>query len=127
MAGLAGIAPISFLLVPEREAARAFYSDLLGLTPVTEDDFALAYDLGGTMLRVSFVADYRPHAHTVLGWRVTDITATVAELRDRGLSFLVYDGFGQDDLGIWTSPDGAAKVAWFNDPFGNNLSLTQLG
>lgn len=89
MAGLGGIAPITFLLVPDRDAAREFYAVKLGLTPVSDDDFALVYDLGGTMLRVSLVPDYVPHAHTVLGWRVTDIVVTVDELKARGIDFLV--------------------------------------
>lgn len=127
MHGLAGVPPVTFLLVPERDAARAFYTDMLGLTLVSEDEFALVYDLGCTMLRVSFVPDYAPHGHTVLGWRSSDIGAAVAELAARGVAFLIYDGFGQDDQGIWTAPDGSAKAAWFNDPFGNNLSLTQAG
>lgn len=126
MAGLKGIAPITFLLVPERDAARAFYTDKLGLTAVSEDDFALVYDLGGTMLRVSFVPDYAAHAHTVLGWRVDGIEAMVDALKARGVEFLIYDGFGQDERGIWSAPGGGAKIAWFNDPFGNNLSLTQV-
>jgi catechol 2,3-dioxygenase-like lactoylglutathione lyase family enzyme len=127
MSGLGGIAPITFVLVPDREEARAFYSGKLGLNAVSEDDFALVYDLGGTMLRVSFVADYLPHGHTVLGWRVDDIHAMVGELKGRGVDMLVYDGFGQDEDGVWSAPDGAAKVAWFNDPFGNNLSVTHGG
>lgn len=125
MGGLGGVAAITFLLVSDRETARNFYTGTLGLPPVSEDDFALVYDLGGTMLRVSFVVDYKPHAHTVLGWRVDDIHAVASSLAARGVKFIIYDGFGQDDTGIWTAPDGAAKVAWFNDPFGNNLSLTQ--
>ncbi len=127
MAGLGGNPPITFLLVPERAAAQHFYSTILGLTPVSEDDFALVYDLGGTMLRVSFVAEYQPHPHTVLGWRVDDIAAAVRDLSTRGVKFMIYDGFGQDELGIWTEPGGGAKVAWFTDPFGNNLSVTQVG
>jgi catechol 2,3-dioxygenase-like lactoylglutathione lyase family enzyme len=115
------------LLVPERAAARAFFTDTLGLTLVSEDDFALVYDLGGTILRVSIVPDFAAHAHTVLGWRVADIAAMVDELTERGVKFLIYDGFGQDARGIWSEPGGGAKVAWFNDPFGNNLSLTQTG
>ncbi len=124
---LANIAPITFLHVPDKTAARAFYSDVLGLTLVSEDDFALVYDLAGTMLRVSLVPDYVPHAHTVLGWRVADMDAAVDTLAARGVTFLTYDGFGQDARGIWSAPDGTARVAWFNDPFGNNLSLTQTG
>jgi catechol 2,3-dioxygenase-like lactoylglutathione lyase family enzyme len=125
MSGLGGIAPITFLHVAERGAASVFYSDVLGLTLVSEDDFALVYDLGGTMLRVSIVQGFVPHPHTVLGWRVTDIGARVDELAARGVKFIIYDGFGKDARGMWVAPDGSAKVAWFNDPFGNNLSLTE--
>ena len=38
----------------------------------------------------------------------------------------IYDGFGQDDLGIWCAPGGTSKVAWFNNPDGNVLSLAEL-
>lgn len=69
--------------------------------------------------------DHRPSAHPVLGWQVPDIEAAVEALAARGVDMNVYEGMGQDDLGIWTSPDGKAKVAFFNDPDGNGLSLTQ--
>ena len=79
------------------------------------------------MLRVSLVTNYVPHAHTVLGWRVADIGAAVADPNARGVTFLTYDGFGQDERGIWSAADGSANVAWINHPFGNNLSLTEGG
>ncbi|MNT95901.1 Glyoxalase-like domain protein [compost metagenome] len=61
----------------------------------------------------------------MFGWNVDDIQAAAAALRDKGVTFTIYDGMGQDALGVWTSPDGAAKVAWFADPDGNVLSLSQ--
>jgi hypothetical protein len=66
-----------------------------------------------------------PSAHTVLGWTVPDIAAAVALLKERGVAMNVYEGFGQDELGIWQAPDRSAKIVWFNDPEGNVLSLKQ--
>lgn len=61
----------------------------------------------------------------MFGWNVSDIVAAAKDLRARGVAFTIYDGMGQDELGVWTSPDGKAKVAWFSDPDGNVLSLSQ--
>ena len=69
--------------------------------------------------------DHKPSPHPVLGWNVDDMNAAATSLRARGVGFTVYEGMGQDDLGIWTSPDGATKIAWFADPDGNVLSLSQ--
>jgi hypothetical protein len=78
------------------------------------------------MLRVTAVGEAARAPYTVLGWRVRDIAGTVRELARRGVSFLRYDGLGQDEDGIWTTP-GGDKVAWFADPDGNVLSVTQFG
>jgi catechol 2,3-dioxygenase-like lactoylglutathione lyase family enzyme len=118
---------VTFVLVRDRTAAKSFYSDTLGLTMVSEDPFAATYDLGGTAMRLTTVEGHEPSPHTVLGWQVPDIRAAVSDLRERGVTFAVYEGFGQDELGIWTAPGGGASVAWFHDPEGNNLSLTQTG
>lgn len=117
--------PVVFILVRDREGACAFYEGVLGLARIAEDDFAIVYDLAGTRLRLTTVEGYQPHAHTVIGWQVPDIVAAVHELSAKGVKFAIYPGFGQDDLGIWSAPDGGGKVAWFHDPEGNNLSLTQ--
>jgi hypothetical protein len=61
---------------------------------------------------------------TVLGWAVPDIEATLAELAGRGVAGLRFENLPQDEQGIWTTPDGS-KVAWFHDPDGNTLSITQ--
>lgn len=117
---------MTFIVTRDRETARKFYGDTLGFQAASEDDFALVYDLNGTMLRISTLKDHAPQRHTVLGWEVPDIEAAVKALKAKGVTFNVYDGFGQDALGIWTAPGSTNKVAWFLDPDGNNLSLTQF-
>ena len=117
---------MSFVITRDRERARKFYSETLGFKQTSEDDFAVVFDLNGVMLRISTVKDHQPSAHTVLGWEVSDIEAEVKALVARGVTFQTYEGFGQDALGIWTAPDGVAKVAWFLDADGNNLSLAQF-
>ncbi len=117
------------MMVPTRNRAAAlpFYRDTLGLRLIGEDGFAAVFDLNGALLRLSDVAGWVPHPHTVLGFNVPDIAVAVRALAGRGVAFLVYEGFGQDAQGIWTAPDGSARVAWFTDPDGNNLSLSQIG
>jgi catechol 2,3-dioxygenase-like lactoylglutathione lyase family enzyme len=117
---------MSFIVTRDRAAAKAFYGEVLGFALTGEDDFAAVFDLNGTMLRISTMPDHVAQPHTVLGWEVADIAAVVRALRERGVPFNVYDGFGQDELGIWTAPASKAKVAWFKDPDGNVLSLAQF-
>jgi catechol 2,3-dioxygenase-like lactoylglutathione lyase family enzyme len=117
---------ISFIITRDRAVAKKFYTEVLGFKFVSEDNFAAVFDLNGTMLRMSTVKDFKPQQHTVLGWDVPDIVATVKALTAKGVTFNIYDGFGQDKLGIWSAPGSTNKVAWFNDPDGNNLSLTQF-
>ena len=116
---------VAFVGAADLDRARAFYEGVLGL-PVTErTDFACVFDSGGTMLRVTAVPAVAQPGYTVLGWRVPDITAIVRELADRGVAVLHFDGMQQDEDGIWTTP-GGDRVAWFADPDGNTLSLTQF-
>jgi len=116
---------ISFVATAKPTEARRFYQEILGLRLVADEPFALVFDAHGVMLRVSRVHELIPAPYTVLGWKVADISAAVKELEARGVAFERYEGFDQDDLGIWASPSGA-KVAWFKDPDGNTLSLTQF-
>jgi catechol 2,3-dioxygenase-like lactoylglutathione lyase family enzyme len=105
--------------------ARAFYERVLGLPVIEQNDFACVFDANGTMLRVTAVGEVARAGYTVLGWRVGDIAAMVRGLAARGVQFLRYDGLDQDEDGIWTTP-GGDKVAWFADPDGNVLSVTQF-
>lgn len=115
-----------FVVTRDRAKAKAFYGGLLGFPQKHEDDFAVVYDLNGTALRISTVKDHKPAMHTVLGWEVDDIVSVAKALTAKGVVFNRYPGFEQDDLGIWSPPGSTNKVAWFNDPDGNNLSLAQL-
>ena len=116
---------IAFVSTADVEQARDFYSETLGLSLVEENPAALVYEAHGTMLRVTPVPDMTPAPYTVLGWAVDDIANLVERLGSRGVVFQRFDGMEQDELGIWRTP-GGGLVAWFKDPAGNILSLTQF-
>jgi catechol 2,3-dioxygenase-like lactoylglutathione lyase family enzyme len=116
---------IAFVSATNLSRARAFYEQTLGLPVAGHTDFACVFDANGTMLRVTVVSGVSRAGYTVLGWRVTDIGAAVRGLKARGVVFIRYDGMDQDEHGVWTTP-GGDKVAWFADPDGNILSLTQF-
>ena len=116
---------IAFLSTADISRARTFFADTLDLPVVSESPYALAFDANGTMLRVTPVGEVATPGYTVLGWSVADIGATVRGLSGRGVEFIRYDGMDQDAAGIWTTP-GGDMVAWFKDPDGNTLSVTQF-
>jgi len=115
---------IGFVPTKDAERARRFYANVLGLRFVADDQFALVFDANGTMLRVVRVKDFTPFPFTLLGWEVSKIEDVVSGLEKKGVVFERYGWFEQDKLGIWTAP-GGAKVAWFKDPDGNLLSVSQ--
>ncbi len=117
--------PMAFILVRDRVKAKVFYQGVLGLALVSEDEYADVCDLNGITLRLTTVEDWTAHPYTVAGWSVPDIVATSRALAEKGVNFSIYDGFGQDALGIWTAPDGKTKINWFCDPEGNVLSLKE--
>ncbi len=126
MGPLADARPVIIVCTRDRAMSEPFYRDVLGLRMTGSDDFAAIFDIGGAPLRLSAVADWKAHEHTIFGFAVGDIKRVVAELAKKGVACKVYPGFGQDADGVWTAPDGSACVAWFNDPDGNNLSLTEF-
>jgi catechol 2,3-dioxygenase-like lactoylglutathione lyase family enzyme len=115
---------VAFVATLDPGRARTFYQNTLGLPLVSEDRFALVFDAGGTMLRVTAVQEMTAVKYTVLGWQVENIVQTANILRKAGMNLERYPGMQQDELGIWTSPSGA-RVGWFKDPDGNTLSITQ--
>ncbi len=116
---------IAFVATTDPERARAFYGGVLGLRLVDDQPAALVFDAHGTMLRVAKVQSLTPARHTVLGWVVGNVAGVVDGLAAAGVTFERFAGLDQDDRGIWTSPD-RAKIAWFKDPNGNILSLTEF-
>jgi catechol 2,3-dioxygenase-like lactoylglutathione lyase family enzyme len=116
---------IGFVSIVDVSRAKDFYRDILGLRLVMEEPpFALVFEANGIMLRLGMAKELPPAHGTVLGWQVPEITATVKDLAQAGVHFERYEGMAQDELGIWTSPTGA-RVAWFKDPDGNILSLSE--
>jgi catechol 2,3-dioxygenase-like lactoylglutathione lyase family enzyme len=114
-----------FVATRDRDKARVFYRDVLGLKLVSDDQFAMVFDANGTMLRVTPVREMAVVPYTVLGWNVSDIAKTVDALTKAGVVFERYEFLEQDARGVWTAPGSAAKVAWFKDPDGNLLSVAQ--
>ncbi len=115
---------VGFVLTKDYDKARAFYEGKLELQFVSLDSFALVMRAGGNMIRISKAPDFTPAQSTVLGWEVRDIESVVAWLKKRGVSLEKYPFIQDQDLGIWSAP-GGGKVAWFKDPDGNVLSVSQ--
>jgi catechol 2,3-dioxygenase-like lactoylglutathione lyase family enzyme len=115
---------IAFVPIKDSQKSRAFYEGLLGLRFVKDDGFALVLDGNGIMVRAVKIKDFTPAQFTVLGWEVSDIESVVRELGQKGVHFEIFGLFKQNDLGIWTTPTGD-RVAWFKDPDGNTLSVSQ--
>ena len=115
---------VAFAAARDAARAKAFYRDTLGLKLISEDGFAVVFDAHGTTLRVSLVKEVAAAPYTVLGWEVASIAAAVRGLNAAGVQFERYPGMQQDEFGIWRAPDGAS-VAWFKDPDGNLLSVSQ--
>ena len=123
--GLSSYNIIGFVTIVDVDRAKSFYGDTLGLRLVSEEPpFALVFDANGIMLRLGMGKQLPPASGTVLGWQVPDIESIVHTLEAAGVQFERYGFLEQDDSGIWTSPTNA-RVAWFKDPDGNTLSVSE--
>ena len=119
---------IAFVPTRDPGKARQFYEETLGLDFISEDPFALVFNVRGTTLRIANVSEvkgFKAAPFTIVGWQVTNVSDTVGDLVKKGVQFERFPGMDQDAKGIWKSPSGA-KVAWFKDPDGNILSITQV-
>jgi catechol 2,3-dioxygenase-like lactoylglutathione lyase family enzyme len=115
---------VAFVPITDAEKARAFYEGVLGLHFVKDDGFALVFDANGIMVRAAKMKEVKAAQFTVLGWEVKDIEKAARGLQKKGVHFEIFGFFKQDELGIWTAPTGD-KVAWFKEPDGNMLSISQ--
>jgi len=116
--------PVCFIATADAGRARAFYEQQLGLALIQDSGYALLFDANGTQLRVQRVEAVAPHPYTALGWEVDDVVAQARALAASGVAMARFPGLPQDADGVWTSPDGS-RVAWFHDPDGNALSISQ--
>jgi catechol 2,3-dioxygenase-like lactoylglutathione lyase family enzyme len=115
---------VGFVLTKDYEGARAFYEGKLGFTFVILNQFALVMRAGENMIRIVKMPDFVPLRSTVLGWEVSDVEGVVTWLAGRGVETEKYPWVADKERGIWTTP-GGDKVAWFQDPDGNVLSVSQ--
>src|ERR1017187_5196735 len=114
----------AFIPTLKPDKSKSFYKDILGLQLLSEDNYGFEFNANGTRLRVIIEEELKPQSFTVLGWNVSDMASTIKSLNKKGIVCEKYDFLDQDNLGIWISP-GDSKVAWFKDPDGNVLSLTE--
>jgi predicted enzyme related to lactoylglutathione lyase len=121
---LANQALKAFIPTTAPDKAKFFYQQLLGLELLSEDEYALEFNANGVLLRVITVPELKPQEFTILGWNVPDIRSLIGSMNKKGIFCEKFSFLKQDDLGIWTAP-GGSKVAWFKDPDGNVLSLTE--
>jgi len=115
---------VGFAITQDYDAARAFYEGKLGFEFVSLDQYALVMKAGDHHIRISKAQDFKPLRSTVLGWEVADIESVVDWLTARGVAFEKCPFVQDKERGIWTPP-GGGKVAWFKDPDGNVLSVSQ--
>jgi catechol 2,3-dioxygenase-like lactoylglutathione lyase family enzyme len=107
--------------VDDVERAKKFYGETLGLD-VSEENGLLTLHLGsGAEVLAYPKSDHEPAVFTILNFPVSDIASAVDELSARGVEFERYEGFDQDDKGIFRG--GGPLIAWFADPAGNVLSV----
>ena len=115
---------IAFVATSNPKRAKKFYELTLGLRLMHEDQYAIVFESAGTMVRVQIAPKVTPPQYTVLGWQVSDITNSVKSLQVKGVAFERYAWLEQNELGVWKTEGG--KIAWFKDPDGNLLSLTEF-
>lgn len=115
---------IAFVATTDFDRARSFYEGVLGLKFVKNDGFALVMEANGVPIRIAKVGKFTPAQFTVLGWQVEAIQKTASAMKKKGVKFERFPGMEQDALGIWSAP-GGARVAWFKDPDGNILSVSE--
>ncbi|MCW3796404.1 VOC family protein [Sphingomonas sp. BN140010] len=125
---LSGSTVIAFLYTTDVERCIRWYGDVLALEARSRDEYGAELVVSGApgaMVRVTALPSFTPSEHPVVGWDVPDMAAVGRALGDKGVRFTIYDGMGQDEHGICTSPDGKSRLAWFSDPDGNVLMLTE--
>jgi len=126
MSVLENAIPIIIVCTRDVTKTAAFYRDALGLSPQSQNQYAVVFRTGGIDLRVSYVPDFTATGHTGLSFRVDDLAMSVRALREKGVAFLRPEGLTLDEAGIWTVPGGLGQVAWLTDPQGNIVSITTV-
>src|SRR2546421_9515304 len=109
--------------VDDVSKARGFYNETLGLRTSEENGLLTLHLAGDRDTLVYPKPDHMPASYTILNFPVEDIESAVDELTARGVQLERYEGFEQDEKGIFRG--GGPYIAWFKDPAGNVLSVLQ--
>src|SRR5256885_15242730 len=109
--------------VDDVSKARRFYGETLGLRTSEENGLLTLHLAGDRDTLVYPKPDHTPASYTILNFPVEDIDSAVDELTARGVQLERYEGFEQDEKGIFRG--GGPYIAWFKDPAGNVLSELQ--
>jgi catechol 2,3-dioxygenase-like lactoylglutathione lyase family enzyme len=115
---------VAFLATSNPARARAFFEGVLGLTFVEDNEHLVVFETDSARLMLQKTDAVKPPFGTAVGWHVKDLRESIKGLAARGVQFERFEGMAQDDLAIW-SPEPGTGVAWFKDPDGNMLSLSQ--
>ena len=110
------------------DAARAFYSDTLGLAVADGGMGTLRITLpGGADVTIYPKETHEPASFTILNFAVDDVEAAVDALNERGVITKIYDdsslmgALATDAKGIMRGH--GPEIAWFTGPAGNVLSV----
>ena len=113
----------SGIAVQDLQEAQRFYGETLGLKTSEEYGLMWLHLAGGRDTLVYEQPDAVPASFTILNFQVDDIDTAVTGLASQGVRFERYEGFAQDDKGIFR--EEGPYIAWFKDPSGNVLSVLQ--
>ena len=117
----------TYATLPTSDLARArrFYEEALGLRPEMVTEGGVMYGSGGTQFFV-YPSRNKAGGHTQMSWLVKDIKAEVAGLKAKGVMFEEYDRPGIKTVESVVQSGPAVWTAWFKDPDGNLLSISQM-
>jgi catechol 2,3-dioxygenase-like lactoylglutathione lyase family enzyme len=117
---------VAFLKTADAGRAKAFYEGALGLTLIGDHEHLIVFKSGPSRVALQKAdGPVTPPVGTAMGWNVMDLRGQMTSLIERGVAFERFDGMEQDDLGVWSPGGSTTGVAWFKDPDGNLLSLSQ--
>ena len=116
------------LPVKDLQAAREFYENVLGLTPIQEmgegEAGAVLYKSGDSVILV-YESEYAgTNQGTAATWAAGgDFEAVVEGLRQKGVAFEHYDNLPGTNRDGDIHTFGDMRAVWFKDPAGNILNV----
>jgi catechol 2,3-dioxygenase-like lactoylglutathione lyase family enzyme len=113
------------LPVTDLKRAARFYGETLEIDVELVTEGGVMYTSGGTRFFV-YPSVSKAGGHTQMSWSVDDIRAEVAALKAKGIKFEEFDLPGIKSVDGIVQSGPAVWTAWFKDPDGNLLGLTQI-